>query len=204
MYKEVIQCIRSIVNEYSDIQLVDSILNSVNDNQVKNKEWLTESLERYYENVKEFPDLEGLPKTVLAAGWYGLAGHFIKKEYDTEVTSFDMDPMCKIIGQKIFPNIRFQTSTIEEFNPRQYQIIICTSCEHISDKVINDFIAKKHPAAIVILQSNNYFSVEDHINCKNSLVEFENSINLKKFWSEQKNFGEYDRYMFIGSAIIES
>ena len=65
MYKEVVQCIRSIVNEYSDIQLVDSILNSVNDNQVKNKEWLTESLERYYENIKESPKLEGLPKQFL-------------------------------------------------------------------------------------------------------------------------------------------
>ena len=65
MYKEVIQCIRSIVNEYSDIQLVDSILNSVNDNQVKNKEWLTESLERYYENIKESPKLEGLQKQFL-------------------------------------------------------------------------------------------------------------------------------------------
>jgi len=198
MYKEVLQCIRSIINEYPDIQLVDSILNSVNDNQIENKKWLVESLERYYENVKEFPDLEGLPKTVIAAGWYGLAGHFIKEKYNTEVTSFDMDPMCKTIGQKMFPNVRFQTLTMQEFNPKQYHIIICTSCEHINNKVINDFIAKKHPAAIVVLQSNNYFSIKDHINCKGSLTEFEDSINLKKLWSGQKSFGEYDRYMVIG------
>ena len=198
MYKEVLQCIRSIINEYPDIQLVDSILNSVNDRQIENKKWITKSLERYYETVKEFPDLEGLPKTVIAAGWYGLTGHFIKEKYNTEVTSFDMDPMCKIVGQKLFPNVRFQTSTIEEFNFKQYQIIICTSCEHISDKVINDFIAKKHFASIVVLQSNNYFSIKDHINCKNSLLEFENSVKLKTLWSGQKNFGEYDRYMVIG------
>tara|TARA_Y100000034_G_scaffold62421_1_gene75713 strand:+ start:265 stop:864 length:600 start_codon:yes stop_codon:yes gene_type:complete len=198
MYKKVLQCIRSVVNEYSDIQLVDSILNSVNDNQIENKKWLVESLDRYYETVKEFPNLEGSPKTVIAAGWYGLAGHFIKKKYNTEVTSFDMDPMCKIVGQKLFPNVRFQTSTIEEFNFKQYQIIICTSCEHISDKVINDFIAKKHFASIVVLQSNNYFSIKDHINCKNSLLEFENSVKLKTLWSSQKNFGEYDRYVVIG------
>ena len=198
MYKEVLQCIRSIINEYPDIQLVDSILNSVNDNQIENKKWLVESLDRYYETVKEFPDLEGLPKTVIAAGWYGLAGYFIKKKYNTEITSFDMDPMCKTIGQKLFPNVRFQTSTMQEFDPKQYHIIVCTSCEHINDKVINDFLLRKKIATIVVLQSNNYFSVKDHINCKNSLSEFESSVNLKVLWSGQKNFGEYDRYMVIG------
>jgi len=29
--------------------------------------------------------------------------------------------------------------------------------------------------------------------------EFEDSINLKKLWSGQKNFGEYDKYMFVGN-----
>ena len=198
MYKKVLQCIKSVINTYPDIQLVDSILNSVNDNQIENKKWLVESLDRYYETVKEFPDLEGLPKTVIAAGWYGLAGHFIKKKYNTEVTSFDMDPMCKIVGQKLFSNVRFQTSTMQEFDPKQYHIIICTSCEHINDKVINDFLLKKKIATIVVLQSNNYFSIKDHINCKNSLSEFESSVNLKVLWSGQKNFGEYDRYMVIG------
>ena len=199
MHKRILQVLRSVVNEGQDITLVESILNSVNDNQIENKEWLVKTLERYYETVKEFPGLPpGLPKTVIAAGWYGLAGHFIKEKYNTEVTSFDMDHLCKRYGQDLFPNVRFQTSKIEDFDPKQYHIIICTSCEHISDKVINDFISKKHPAAIVVLQSNNYFSIKDHINCKSSLTEFEDSINLKKLWSGQKNFGEYDRYMVIG------
>ena len=71
------------------------------------------------------------------------------------------------------------------------------SCEHISDELINKLISKEEDA-FVILQSNNYFELDEHINCKKSLLDFKNSIKLKIDYEGVKSFLKYDRYMLIG------
>ena len=131
-------------------------------------------------------------KVVVAAGWHGLAAHMINKN----VVSFDMDPYTKQV--KLFPNVKYQVSTIEDFDPSEFDIIICTSCEHITDNVINDFIKKKKGSAIVVLQSNNYFEIKDHINCKNNCKEFEDSIDMRILESRTLKLKKYNRFMLIG------
>ena len=131
-------------------------------------------------------------KVVVAAGWHGLAAHMINKN----VVSFDMDPYTKQV--KLFPNVKYQVSTIEDFDPSEFDIIICTSCEHITDNVINDFIKKKKGSAIVVLQSNNYFEIKDHINCKNNCKEFKDSIDMRILESRTLKLKKYNRFMLIG------
>ena len=46
---------------------------------------------------------------------------------------------------------------------------MCTSCEHISDETLNKFLRTRKEQSLVVLQSNNYFGLDEHINCKNSL-----------------------------------
>ena len=50
------------------------------------------------------------------------------------------------------------------------------------------------------LQSNNYYEVDSHINCKDSLEDFVSSLPLKNIlYSGQKNYkNKYDRFMVIG------
>ena len=55
--------------------------------------------------------------------------------------------------------------------------VICTSCEHISDETLNKFLRTKKEQSLVVLQSNNYFGLKEHINCKNSLKEFTDSLS---------------------------
>ena len=50
------------------------------------------------------------------------------------------------------------------------------------------------------LQSNNYYEVDSHINCSDTLEDFIASLPLKKIlYAGKKNYkNKYDRFMVIG------
>ena len=53
--------------------------------------------------------------------------------------------------------------------------------------------------AMVILQSNNYFKIKDHINCHNNVVDFEKTLKLDKIlYRGTLKLDKYDRYMVVG------
>tara|TARA_B100002019_G_scaffold293364_1_gene320431 strand:+ start:10325 stop:10876 length:552 start_codon:yes stop_codon:yes gene_type:complete len=173
------------IQSCNDIYLIKDIANSVNSNQIKNKEWLCENLEPYLDMLSD-------PKIVVAAGWHGLTAHML----DRNVVSFDMDDNCKKV--KLFQNVKYRTSKIEDFDPWDYDVIICTSCEHITDDVINCFIQRKKDSALVVLQSNNYYNIADHINCKQDCDEFAKSINIKILEKHTLELEKYNRFMIFG------
>lgn len=185
---DIIQVIDHFANKYDDINLIRSITNSVNKNQRASKEWCVEHITSYL-------SMHVNNKVCIAAGWYGLLGHMLN---DYDITTFDMDPLCKEVGKKLYPELNHITSQIEDFNPKEYGTIICTSCEHITDDVLNNFLSKRSTSSIVCLQSNDYFGVDGHVNCKKSLEEFIDSVNivvLEKFAFKTK---KYTRFMVIG------
>lgn len=75
--------------------------------------------------------------------------------------------------------------------------IINTSCEHIPN--FTEWYAKIPENKLVILQSNNYHDIEDHVNCVNTLEEFEKMtpMSIIKYEGEL-NLGTYKRFMRIG------
>ena len=68
VYNYVIEKIQSC----DDITIVRDIANSVNKNQVKNKKWLIKYLQPYLDMYTDC-------KILVAAGWHGLAAHFIDR-----------------------------------------------------------------------------------------------------------------------------
>jgi len=185
---DIIEVIDHFAHKYNDINLIKSITNSVNKNQRASKEWCVEYIIPYL-------SMHVNNKICIAAGWYGLLGHMLN-EY--EVTTFDMDPMCREVGKKLYPELKHVTSTIEDFNPRGYGTIICTSCEHISDETLNNFLKKRSQPSIVCLQSNNYYKIDGHINCKESLKVFTESLECDIIEKISLEMGGYTRYMVIG------
>ena len=174
------------IQSLSDVNTIQSVANSVNSNQLKNKRWLLKHLQPY---LDMYTGMYTDPKIVVAAGWHGLAAHMINRN----VVSFDLDPTCK--ATKLFPNVEYVTEKIEDFDPSKFNIIICTSCEHITDEVINNFISRKSQTTIVVLQSNNYYGIEGHINCKASCEEFCESISLRILDKHTLKCDKYDRFM---------
>ena len=53
---------------------------------------------------------------------------------------------------------------------------------------------------LMCLQSNNYYEINSHINCHNTLEDFIKSLPLENilYAGEKRHKDEYDRFMVIG------
>ena len=190
-----LKILKTIDNLNSD-PIIKSIINSVNKDQIENKKWLIEKLTAYLQMYEK-------PKILVVAGWYGMLADMLSKQIDDEVHTSDIDPNCKKIGEKMFDkNVKYTTKDIGDYGKKhlkKFDFIICTSCEHISDDYINRLISKKREDSIIVLQSNNFVTLKEHINCKKSLQDFINSVNVKVKYEGIKSSEKYDRYMIIGT-----
>ena len=182
-----------VIGKISNNTDIKTIVNSVNSNQNVSKEWLIENLK---DRIQMFDN----PSICVAAGWFGMLADRLSDFTDKKVVSFDIDPKCAKIGKVMYPNVHHKTVDINKFHPGKYDVIVCTSCEHFSDDVLNKFLSKRNKEkCIVVLQSNNYFELDEHVNCKNSLEEFENSVKIRVLNSSEKEINnKFNRYMLIG------
>jgi len=107
--------------------------------------------------------------------------------------------MCKKIGQRLYKDITFTEADVKYYDIKRFNIVICTSCEHLGQHLIDEFLKRRKKGSLVILQSNNYFSINEHINCHNSVVEFEKTLKLEKIlYRGTLKLDKFERYMVIG------
>lgn len=193
LYYKTLQTLYYITSD----EKVKRIINSINDNQIESKMWLIEKLKEHLEMFSHSP------KICVAAGWYGLTAHLLTLYTKEKIVSFDIDPECEILGNKLYNShndIKFITKDINDFDPKEFDVVICTSCEHITDEELNRFLNKRKSNSLVVLHSNNYYQIGEHINCKDSLQHFEKSVNLNILNSYEKRIeNKFDRYMIIGA-----
>ena len=75
--------------------------------------------------------------------------------------------------------------------------IVNTSCEHIER--FAEWYDKIPDGRLVILQTNNYTEIEDHVNCSLSLRGFELTTPMTTvLYSGELPLEKYTRYMRIG------
>jgi hypothetical protein len=185
--------------------------------QIKSKKWLIDELVKL--------DLD-LGTVFLCAGWYAtLAAMLFESPCKIEkIRSFDGDPACVDVADTInasyFKNSWRFTAISEDIhninysehswaawsntnNRMSYPIvdipttIINTSCEHIEN--FNLWYNRIPLGKIVILQTNNYFEIADHINCSSSLEEFATSTPMTEvLYQGELQLPKYNRFMRIG------
>lgn len=183
--------------------------------QLKSKRWLVDELEKI--------DLP-LGTIFLCAGWYATLASmlFASKCPITKIRSFDIDENCATIAETINRNYtkkdwRFKSSTADihniEYTDYTYktkrfngtvceitdtaETVINTSCEHIEN--FAEWYSKIPNQTIVVLQSNNYFEIEDHINCSKDILEFAEQTPMTDcLYSGVLELPKYKRFMRIG------
>lgn len=171
------------INRVNSLKRAKDIINHVNNNQIECKDWL----------------LEHLPKhehAVILGGWYGL----LASKLPSAVT-IDIDPGCEKYGKIIYPGVKFVTDCAFNYmiSKPKYDMIINTSCEHMPQDDLTLMFMNKRKDSIVALQSNNYFEIEDHINCKESLKEFIADYPFKEIiFKGELDRVKYKRWMVIG------
>lgn len=164
--------------------------------QIKSKEWLIKNLEQTIPNPVSI-DIHG--------GWVGvLASMLFQSNLQvTNIRSIDIDPMCEhtaiTMNQLEYHSGRFKAITSNMVNIHsECDVVINTSCEHITQLDYNIWLNNMPKNSIIVLQSNNY-DISEHIRTANSLDEFVTQSNLSKIIAKDKlTLPLYDRYMIIG------
>lgn len=185
--------------------------------QLKSKIWLINELKKVDKD---------LGTVFLCAGWYATLSTmlFESKIKVDKIRSFDIDPSCvdiaEIFNSPWFKNewqfkaltqdimdVNYETHTWQFWsnknNRMSYPItdspdtIINTSCEHIEN--FEEWYSKIPNGKLVVLQSNNYYSVEEHVNCVSDIDEFIKTAPMSDVkYSGELELPEYKRFMIIG------
>ena len=174
-------------------KVVKSIINSVNDNQEKCKNWLVNQTVKFFDSIDN-------PNICVAAGWYGSLADKLQKYSKSKVLSFDQDPQTKLIGSMIYNDVWFKVESIETFKKyKKFNVLVCTSCEHLSKETIDNMLQQLNKGTLVVLQSNDYFGIDGHINCHKNLKSFCDSVKLNQvLYHGQLSLKKYNRFMIIG------
>jgi len=183
--------------------------------QLKSKIWLVNELEKL--------DLE-LGTVFLCAGWYAtLATLMFENELKIKkIRSFDIDPSCAAIAERfnkpwVMDDWTFKASTKDildiDYVKDAYTVfksdgstedlsdspdtVINTSCEHVEH--FSTWYNKIPTGKLVVVQTNNYFEIEDHVNCAKDLQSFEAQTPMTTcLFSGELDLEKYTRYMRIG------
>jgi hypothetical protein len=169
--------------------------------QLKSKEWLIKSLKQTYQQTS----VSSSPVSIeIHGGWVGVlasmlfqSGIPIKRIY-----SLDIDPNCEHIASIMNKGEemqgRFQAGTGDMCNLISFvDVVINTSCEHISQEQYETWLGKRQDDQLLVLQSNNY-KIEEHIRTADSLEEFKEQSKINVEWAGELVLPLYTRWMIIG------
>jgi len=177
----------------------DRTLESFWKGQIRSKLWLINILEK---KVKK----ENL-NIVIHGGWNGVLASLLFNSNLSikKITSVDIDPACRdtayTINKRQEIEGRFRATTKDmtiyryDENP---DIVINTSTEHVTDDDLQQWFYNIPKEALVVAQSNNFFSLEEHINCVKTPTELSNKFNLENKKEYTLKLPQYNRYMVIG------
>jgi hypothetical protein len=203
------------LSAYYDSKLIADLLRTINKlpapglgnawnfNQITGKRWLVETLAAHVEG--------DIKKILLLGGWYGVLASLLLDHpafSHIRVSSLDIDPACEAVARSINQSLvaqgRFEAFTADMLH-FDYQtwagdeqaIIINTSCEHID--AFEGWFDSLPSGPLLVLQSNDYFSCDEHVNCVPALVDFERQAPLAELhFSGELKLKKYTRFMLIG------
>ena len=166
--------------------------------QMQSKSWLITELRRNKGKIKSWPTID------IHGGWVGtLASMLFQSDlYIDHINSIDIDPECEAIAttmnQQEYESGKFKAITADMCEYKSTaDIIINTSCEHITQEQYNTWLALQ-PNALFVLQSNNY-QIDEHVRTATSLDEFKEQSQLDVIWAGHLDTQLYTRWMIIGT-----
>jgi len=169
--------------------------------QIKSKVWLTEALEQMR--------LYGDQNIAIYGGWYGVLASllFNSKLSISKIVSIDIDPSCRDIAFTINKRQeiegRFQAVTQDMAEYKYYElpdVVINTSTEHVTDEKLKKWLSNIPKKTLVVVQSNNFFSLEEHINCVATPSQLADKFDFNNTKEYTLKLPQYNRYMVIGTT----
>lgn len=184
-----------IKDNYEDKNRCLDLIDSFSENQIKAKTKLVECVEM----LGEFKEV------AILGSWYGSILIPLLVDNADRITCFDLDKDVLGISKKIFANkkIDYICDDVFDRNMERYEeidLIINTSCEHM--RPMGEWPFWK-PGVTFALQSNNMYGIEGHINCVDSIDEFEAQLpsRAKVMMREEIADSRGTRYLLVGTYL---
>lgn len=164
--------------------------------QLSSKEWLINCLDEYVHMASSI-DIHG--------GWVGVLASMIFQSNIpvTKIRSIDIDPSCESIAitmnkkEEIEGRFEAFTSDMCEFESHA-DIIINTSCEHITQQQYDLWLKNLPQSSLIVLQGNDY-DIPEHVRTSRNLDEFKKQSNISNIlYSSEFELPLYKRFMIIG------
>ncbi len=197
-----VEIIKKILKDYPH-RLVD-VLNSLGERQQLSKEWLVEKLNLYkhpFRNRLKNDDVS----IIILCSWYGMLAYKLIEKFKLKKIA---NRLYRKIDNENLKNgvltlIKHWERNIKDMPEKELknsEILINTSCEHLDQQTIYDTIDKTERGTLIVLQSNNYHKIQEHINTVNDLQEFVSQYQSRLINIEmhEKDFLEYKRFMILG------
>ncbi len=168
--------------------------------QLKSKEWLIENLRP---QIKKFVTID------IHGGWVGvLASMLFQSNIPISyIHSIDIDPTCEPIANTMnqleleVGKFKAITSDMCDFKS-QADIIINTSCEHITQEQYDKWLSLIPEGSLLVLQSNDY-NIPEHVRISQNIDDFKNQSNLKNIlYAGELELPMYKRFMIIGKKSL--
>lgn len=167
--------------------------------QIKSKEWLIENLSEC---------VMGPVRVDIHGGWVGvLASMIFQSDIDAKyICSVDLDPSCEpiatMMNKKEEQDGKFKAITGDMCEvPVNGNLIINTSCEHITQEQYELWLSRLPKGAWIVLQSNNY-KIPEHVRIADSLEDFKKQSHVNVHWAGELKLPLYTRYMIIGTNNV--
>lgn len=189
----------SMLNDIFRAAVIHSVpmTDATSKGQLASKIWLSETvrhlLHQRFNNV------------LLCGGWYGtLIPIFNHYNQSDGYTSIDIDPSCKAVFDTVVSSVRetkevvSKTADMYGYDYVDHDLIINTSTEHISD--IKKWLSNLPSGKTVLMQNNNMYGYEGHVNCKSSIEEFLHEVEpvLRVLYHGSLVLPDYTRFMICG------
>lgn len=176
---------------------------ALNRNQIASKLWLAEVLS------SATPGRFGTV-TVLG-GWFGVLGAILladRRLAIRQVVSVDRDARCEAIARSLnashggrFHAVTADMHALDYAAPGtgsdEPDLLVNTSCEHLPD--FAGWFARVPAGQLVVLQSNDYYAVDEHVNCVPDLDAFRAQAPLAQvLFAGARPHKKYTRFMLLG------
>jgi hypothetical protein len=169
--------------------------------QLKSKEWLISNLRKH---VNKFVTID------IHGGWNGVLASMLFQSGVpvTNIRSIDIDPACESIATMMNKREemvgKFRAVTADMCAIRSdADVIINTSCEHISQDQYDLWLSGLPCNSLLVLQSNNY-NIPEHVRTADSLDIFKQQCgNIDILWNGELELPLYTRWMIIGKNKLK-
>lgn len=165
--------------------------------QIKSKEWLIDNLRPL---VSKYSSVD------IYGGWVGvLASMLFQSSIPIRsIRNIDIDPECEKIsrtmnkGEELVGKFFAVTADMCDI-PSDADVVINTSCEHITQDQYNIWLKGISNNSLLVLQGNNY-KIDEHVRISKDLKDFETQCGIDIIWSGELELPLYTRYMVIGNV----